>query len=280
MTDHRGVQRALFRMQADAEFAARVLARDAQAVASTGLSREDLELFHGVEPAALAADPGGRRRTQIAGNAASEFTLTLACAARTPLARDFLDDFLSSTEFHAALRSDGRLPLAFGDYAERRAREAGALALGAVARLELAMAKLRRDARVGAGDGTQLHTGKPGTIRLSARARVVELPAGTLELASLLQAAVDANTPAPDGALSGNAEETVLLVAEPASVHRLGDVRPELLQPPVDELFSRAREPLDRAARAAFARAQGAAPEDLESFLEAYLAEGVLVRGA
>ncbi len=126
----------------DAAFAQAVLAGQAEAVASTGLVDGDLALLRVVDPAALSADPGGKRRAQVLGNAASEFTLSLTAAAHR--ISDLLDAFPSAPEFHAAIAEDGRLPLAFAAYGIRRAAERDQRELLAVLELEAAMARLRR----------------------------------------------------------------------------------------------------------------------------------------
>ena len=174
MSDHRRLQRTLFRMQADAGFARAILGRDEAALATTGLEGDDLALLEAVDAPSLTADPGGKRRTQIAGNAASEYLLTLVLAARERQGKDFLDGFLTSPEFHGAMAADGRLPLAFGAYATRWAEEHAAAGVGALAALERAMAALRRDARAAA---PRLN---PGDVQLSPCAAVVRVPSGTL----------------------------------------------------------------------------------------------------
>ena len=101
--------------------------RDPDAVRSTGLGEDDLGLLLAIEPTGLGADPGGRRREQLIGNVASEFTLTLAAAAKEDVGATLLDGFLTSPEFHHAVTLDLRFPLAFGAYARRRLAESGAV---------------------------------------------------------------------------------------------------------------------------------------------------------
>jgi len=275
VTDHRRLQRTLFRMQADPDFARALLSGDETARATTGLAAEDLALLEEADEAALGADPGGKRRTQIAGNAASEYLLTLGVAARTQDGPGFLQGFLRSPEFHAALIEDGRLPLYFGEYALRWAAERSLRELGAVATLERDMAHLRRAARA------EPPRPGPGEIQLAATASVVRLPGGTLEWSAALRAALDAGRAIPAPALAIDELETLLLhVAGPPRPHGLGDVRLELLEPPADELLLGAATPVARPERAAFARAHGAEPEDLEAFLAPLVAEGVLVAGS
>jgi hypothetical protein len=275
VTDHRALQRTLFRMQADADFASALLAGERDAVASTGLAGSDLELLDGVDPAALRADPGAKRRIQIAGNAASEFTLSLAAAGARPESAGLLDGFLGAPEFHRAMAAGTPLPLAFGAYGMRRADELDSPDLGALVRLETAMARLRRDARAG------LEPRPPaGAVQLSARAAVVSLPGGTLEGSLALRDAVEGDGAATGVEVDGDATETLLLCASaPPHRHALPQVDVELLLPPADALLARASEPLSPAERADYARAHGAEPADLERFLDGFVADGVLARG-
>jgi len=272
MTRHRELQRTLFRMQADAGFARAILAGDEDALATTGLADTDRKLLTDVDARGLSADPGGTRRTQIAGNAASEFLLTLAVAARSERGARLLDAFLESPQFHEAMASNGRLPLAVGEFALRWADEDRELA--ALVALEREMAGLRRRA------GATAPRLNPGEVQLSPAASVVELPSGTLAWSVLVRAALDGGREAPLTELSPDAVEAVLLHAPTVHPHRLADVRLELLEPPADELMLRADHPLSVEERAAFARANGAEPADLEAFLAPFVDEGVLVAGS
>ncbi|MEM7305167.1 MAG: hypothetical protein AAF682_00785 [Planctomycetota bacterium] len=266
MTDHRRVQRALFRMQMDAAFAARIAAGEGEAEASTGLADDDLALLRALDPEAVAADARDQRKGQLLGNLASEFGLT-ALAAPDGL----LPSFLSSPEFHDAIASDALLPLAFGAFAKRTAAEEELAGVAAMARLELGMARLRRSR----GDAPPLAEDE---LSLSPRAALVELQEGTLAWASELSEA-RALGQAPRGASLGAATETVLLVADQAPPHRLPDVRPELLEPAARELLTRCTSSLDRSAQAELATDLGASLEELDGFVASLVAEGVLRRG-
>jgi hypothetical protein len=90
LSDTRKIQRTLFRMQCDAAFARQLFAGDAAASASTGLDHGDLALLRALDPDCVAADPGGKRRTQVLGNVASEHTATLAAAALEAESADLL----------------------------------------------------------------------------------------------------------------------------------------------------------------------------------------------
>ena len=162
---------------------------------------------------------------------------------------------------------------AFGDYAARV--EAPTELSTALLELERSFAQVRRspasvDVELGAG-----------WIVLSPRARLIELPLGTLEFASELREALDTNgaRPAPPD-FSETTERGWSLVhaREPASFGPT-EVRVEQLNAPADELLRRARNPIGPDERARFARERGATPEDLEEFLESFLSEGVLIAG-
>ena len=266
-------------MQLDAGFARALRAGDAAASASTGLEVDDLELLSGLDPAAVSADPGGKRRTQIVGNVALEFTLSLSASARSGRNPELLEGFCASPEFHRAIVDDRRLPLAYGEYALRRANEVGRADLAAVIALEAGLAQLRR-AAAGSASATPRSAGE--SVRLSSRARILDLPAGTHAWCeALYENGESAAAPAPPQGFPSELRETVLLFAHRVhGVHRPAEVRTELLNPPVDELLRRAQRGLSRDERADFARSQAATPDELENFLASFLEEGVLERGA
>jgi len=272
MSDHRRLQRGLFRMQMDPAFAARVFAREGEALGSLALAREDQELLLALDPAAVAADPGDQRKRQLQGNLAGEYGLTAAAGPE-----DLLPAFLSSPEFHAAVARDGLLPVAFGDYAGRRLRDQGRGLLPGLCALERAMVLLRRR------PGPPVRPA-PGELRLSHRAALVRLSDGTLAFAAALRDALEQRgsaaarlRPAPSD--PGAGEETVLLLADPAPPHALPDVRPERLSPAVALLLERAQAGLTSAGRAELAAELGAEPEDVDAFAAELTAEGVLVSG-
>ena len=270
MTDHRGLQRGLFRMQMDPAFARRVFARDEGATASLELREPDLALLLALDPVAVAADAHDRRKDQLLGNLASEYGLSVVVGPD-----ELLAGFLSSREFHEAIRGDGLLPSAFGAYAARIADERGDDSLGALIALEREMVALRRRARDAAARKPR-DEAEP-LLRLSPRAALVSLRAGTLAWAAALRDALRMGTPRPTPDL-GEGEERVLLLAEPSSPHALPDVRPEVLEPAVATLLEHARHGLDAAAREALAAELGAAPDELESFADSLVADGVLIR--
>lgn len=276
MIDHRRMQRTLLRMQLDAGFARALLAGEPEALRSTQLGTEELRLMRELDPVAIAADPFGRRRTQVLGNAASEYALTVATAERAAALPGLFEGFGSSAELHEALRDQGRLPLAFGAYALRRARAAQQRTLAAFAELELALARLRR----GSDAPRALRAGE---LVLGPRACSLALPAGTLARAERARAALDRDEPLPDFARDpqgSDPERALLLRAPRTSAHRLPEVSVEPLSEAVAALLEFLSRPRDRDARSDFARSRGAAPEELEAFAEALVADGVLARGS
>ncbi len=276
-------------MQMDSDFARRVLEDDPQTRSTLGLEEECLSWVRSQGMSPISADLGGKRRRQIVGNIASEYTLSLSATTSVPTKEPiaWLDKFFTSDEFHRAVREDGRLPLAFGRYAREDALRRERHEIAAVVELEFALAQLRREA-AGAlqHDGPMISEIAPGvsagkrddTLWLSKRARLIELPAGTHSWCEELQTSLEGQgSAAPPAGFPGSSKETVLLFAHRTSgPHQPAEVRTERLDPPVDEVLRRSRSGFAREERAAFARAQGAELEDLEGFLGGFLDEGVL----
>lgn len=272
MTDHRRIQRTLFRMQHDPVFASALRARDAGALASTGLAEADLVMLLAASAASIEADAGGRRRAQFLRNVASEHALTLARAAggADPL---LLESFTASEHFHGAIREDRRLPLAFASHALERARVSGDAFLAALALLEGAMCRARRGPfeRVAA---------PPGGLVLGPRADVLELPEGSVFAAGELRRALDEGEPRESPALPDGAREHVLILAGGAeSPHRLADATLEVLSPLAGALLSLARTPLTAEGLRAFCVRHEVTGDEVGGFLEDLVAEGIVIRG-
>jgi hypothetical protein len=265
-------------MQNDPSFAEALLAADAQAVASTGLGERELALVRCADPAGLAADRDGARRAQFLRNVTAEFLLSTAVAGRGRPGADFSTGFLRAPEFHAAIASGERLAYAFAAYAEREAASNGDSAIAAIAALESAMARARRNLK----SEPALERGE---VALAASATLVDLPAGTFELAAHVRGSVDRGVE-PDATAFDRLvttrdarTETVMITSKPTSAHRLRDVEVERLEPLVAALLRAAAIPLDAGARAAFAGTRGITPMDVESFVDSLVAEGILARG-
>lgn len=287
----RSLQRTLFRMQADASFAEALLAGEEAAWDTTDLGQQERELLlDGVDRSSLSADPGGKRRTQILGNVASEFTTSLAALAHDGRA-DLLDRFLAAPEFHEALRRDGRLPLAFGAYLSRRAREEGRSDWESLIELERGLVELRRSAWAASPPATPHPPGDcseprpvtesvgktqaPSPLALTDRVRLLELPGGTHRQAQAWRQSLEGGA-APQPLPAGEPETLLLARGPDPGPHRLADVRVELLAPPANTLLADAGLLASPDARARFAAEQGATAEDLEAFLADFVIEGVL----
>jgi hypothetical protein len=270
MTDHRGLQRALFRMQHDPGFAGRVRAGDAAASASTGLGVAELDWLRAADPAALAADRDGRRTRQLLRNVSSELRLAAALGPAGDGDAGWIGAFPRSGSFHDAVAAGDPLPLAFAAFAEREAESASSALFRALVALEAFLVRVRRAAIAPA------EAPAPGAVVRAPSAHLLVLPAGTHAVAAALTAGAGA------GALRGAATETVLVAVDVSRASRFGRLRALRVEPLSDlvaAFLARAAKPFDRAARAAFAADHGVEPGDVETVADEYVEEGVLLRG-
>jgi len=245
--NHRAVQRALFRMQLDPGFAARLRAGESDAQ----LGAEELALLRAADPIALGADREQRRRRQFLHNVSEEFARS--CAAGVPA-----EGFTSSPEFHEAVQRDASLPLAFGRYAER-CSETGSPSLRALVKLERALARARREWRDGRFPAED-------EIALAQGSWLVRLPEGTLDLASGTRRELG-----PAGR-----EETVLISVRRRAQFGLGEVEAEALTPDLAGLLDAALVPRTFAD---LARACGETESELAEVVAGLVDDGVLVEG-
>lgn len=259
--DHRRVQRALFRMQLDPEFAKRLRAGDTEA--SHGLGEGELGLLRGAEASAVSADRDGKRRAQFLANVSSELPLSRAAGL-------VVDGFPASDEFHAAVVADASLPLALSRYAIR-CSAAGPRSLRALVALEGALARARRGLR-------PCRSPVSGELVLAPSVTLAGVPAGTLALAARIRQALDAGGPLPRLELDDAPDETLLVRSAPAT-RPLGlrEVEVEHASPALGALLRAALEPVTRPALAAATRST---PAELASILDALVADGVLVSGS
>lgn len=269
--NHRGIQRTLFRMQCDANFAGALFDGDESAWSTTGLGARERELILRASPAGLAADPGDTRKLQVLGNIATEFVLSIACAASHGDA-DLLEAFLASEEFHRAIAEEDRLPLAFTRYAAERAKSIASDALGGLVELESAMARARRFG------GTPVELA-PGSVQLAPGGELVRLRAGLAGYADSLRANLDSGLPAPGFRRLQGSEVVLVLPRAREHAFVLAELHVENLSPPVAQVLSAAARPLDAEARGALAVKLEASQEDLEAFVGELLAEGLLIGG-
>ncbi len=251
--DHRRLQRALFRMQLDPGFAARLRVGDAEA--ARGLAKPELELLLDADARAVSADRDGRRAAQFLANVASEFPLS--CAAGLSV-----DGFTSSAEFHDAVCADASLLLALARYASRRSGELTP-AVRALVALEAALVRARRELRRVRAPGA-------GEVALAPWAWAVTLPEGTLALATDMHAALDRGAALPAFAISPARGEILLLRAEPEpKAFRLRAVEVEALSPALGALLLDLHEP----------RVRSELNRDADEVVAELLADRVLVAG-
>ncbi len=263
--NHRLLQRVLFRMQLDPSFAQSVLNGDADTLTGTGLPSEELVLLRRAPLAGVTADPGHRRRHQVLGNIASEYTLSVAVLT-TLFGPEVATEFLESRHFHDAVTLGERLPFAFGQHLQGRCATADPRARGLV-RLEMALVEARRSI-------VDRPAPRASEVVLAPNARVLELPGGTWTVAEQVQtgARFDVTTAA------ASESDWVLIQSTPAQ--RPGGLRPvvtEPLQPMVSALLRRTESPWGAEDRGAFARELNVAIDDVDAFLRDLLRERTLV---
>ncbi len=263
------LQRTLFRMELDPHFAGAVFARDPGVRADTGLSAEALEWLAVLDPRGVSADREGKRARMLAGNVVLEFTRTVHVAVERAGVDDLARGFASSREFHAAIRGDGSLPLAFAAWAARRLESCADPLVRAILALESELARARREVR-------PVPRPAAGEVVLAGSARLAVLPEGTLAAAQALSEGAD---PAEVGVVSG-ASETLLLGSRAGSwAGALREVAVERLTPPVAAALAAALEPLGVTGRAELAGKLDAGPAELERLVEDLVREGLLLRG-
>jgi hypothetical protein len=267
-------------MQADASLASAILRGDGNAREELDLDPADLELLLGADPRALRADPEGRRRMQLLGNITSEYSLTQARMVEREGGRALIEGFFTSPEFHQAMRTDARLPLAFGEWAEGRAHQLEDDLLHAFACLEHAMVRARR---AETPHEPRAEPVPPGCLVRSPHAHLLDLPRGTHAAAKAARRRLEPGSagPAPRVATPDpRARETLLILAAArSSPHRLAELEVEVLLSPADQLLRALERPLDREARARLAGELGTEPAELESFAAALAGERILLRG-
>ena len=267
----RKLQRTLVRMQHDPGFAARLRAGDASALASTALDAGEAAALCALDPVAIAADREGRRGAQLLHNLSSELRASAAVGPDGDGSPRWIEAFPRSVFFHDAIAADTPLPLAFACFTEQCAAGAASPLFRALAALDVAMVRARREP-------VPTPQCPPGAVRLAGGARVVALPGGTHAASTAIAAGerrIDALRVDPERS------ERVLLVRDGAPYFgRLPELRVELLAPAVAAFLEAARRPLDAAAIARFAAAQDFEPEELAAGIEELVGEGVLERGA
>jgi len=245
---HLALRRVMIRLLHDPSFATALRADPDRALGGVDLTASERTWLVDAAPAAWSTDPD--RPARVLAALVEEYPLT------TRLAPDRAAGFFAAPEFHDAVQSRGSLALALGAYLGRDASDPRVRALGA---LERAIAEVRR-ARPSATvrNVTQL--------RLASRARVVRLPAGTLDLAAALRG--DAR-----GGELGTDEEAVLVLR---TIPR-DEVTLEALAPELAALLERAASGALREELHTVARLQGAEAGEDEQIVDQLISDGLLV---
>jgi len=244
---HLALRRVMIRMLHDPAFTAAVYADAAGALAGVDLDTRERAWLVRQPRAAWRADAG--RPLRLLTALAAEYPATV------PLATEHAAGFLRAPEFHAAVQERGSLAIAFGAYLMRAPRsEARSLA-----RLEQAIAIVRRAPRVPAPSPV-------GRLRLTPRAVVRDVPAGTLALLERAR-----RGPAEGGL--GPSDETVLVALPPGAA----EVGLEVLEPALAAILRRAGDGTPRAALRGTAREQGADPGEDEEIVAGLVADHLLL---
>jgi hypothetical protein len=238
----------MIRLLHDPTFAATLRADPDRALAGVDLTASERTWLGEATPAAWRTDPG--RPTRVLAALVEEYPLT------TRLVADRAAGFFAAPEFHDAVQTRGSLALALGTYLGRDASDPRVRALAA---LERAIAEVRR-ARPLATVTSVTH------LRLASRARVVRLPAGTLDLATALRAEERS-----DGL--GVGEEAVLVLGAAPD----GAVTVEALEPELAALLERAATGARREELQTVARLQGAEDGEVDQILDQLISDGLLV---
>jgi len=279
--NHRALQRTLFRMQHDPTFAERVQNGTPAACATTGLAVAELALLQSLDPAALSADRGGKRRQQFLRNVSSEFK---RCVALGPLGdgdSTWIEAFPTSDVFHRAVASGSPLPRAFGAFATRCTAGEAVARFRSLVTLEVAMARARREPAARPAP-------KPERVALSPWAHCIEVPAGTHALAGALaellehgasKEAIAACGRDPGADPVGAGREVLLLVAppDPPRPGSLRQLRVEPLAPLLAKFLRAHHEPLPRSAWARFAREHGLDRVAVEAVAADFLRDAILL---
>ena len=270
-------------MQHDPGFAAAIRRAEPRACATTALGAVELSWVQGLDPAAVAADRGGKRTRQFLRNVSSELPRCVALGPRGDGDPTWIDGFPASPEFHRAVAAATSLPEAFAAFADRHAAAIAAASFRALVGFEAEMVRARRR------PVDRLRPG-PDRVVLSPWARTVELPVGTHALASalttLLQRGAGSEALAAcgrDGGLRGaEAACEVVLLAAAAEQPRPGalrELRVEPLAPLLAQFLAAHETPLPRAKWSQFASERDLDAAEVEAVAADFLREGVLVQG-
>jgi hypothetical protein len=230
----------MIRLLHDPTFAATLRADPERALTGAELTTNERTWLVEAAPAAWRTDPA--RPARVLAALVEEYPLT------TRLGPERAAGFFASAEFHDTVQARGSLALAFGVYLARDAPDLGREVpdpsrhapdpASARSRRSSAHCRDQRARPIAAVTNA-------ARLRLTPRARVLRLPAGTLELAALLAAATQ-------GRLEAGEEIVLALGAVPN-----GEVTLEALEPALAALLERAVPGISRKEFCAVARDTG-----------------------
>jgi hypothetical protein len=296
-SEHSAIQRVVVRLLHDPAFVAALHRDPDSAFAGTGIGATGRAMLLRIDPRAWEHDPYRRARGLRA--LLEEFPVSGALWLRGGDdgkgggGLSLAGGFFSSTRFHDCVQGRGVLALAFGHWL----REGSPREQAALARVELAVARVRRGARlrrgVAAAPGADVG-GIGGRLPPSTQVRLAPwidafaVPSGTLALhgeilcrvAAAAEAGGDASDPV-ERLLRAELEKPALpplgagdehVVAEGGeSGASMGFASPDMVA-----LLEGARDPRSRAELAALARELGADADEADSVVDSLLGEGLL----
>jgi hypothetical protein len=245
----------MIRLLHDPVFAATLVSEPDAALLGVELSARERSWLLQAPPAAWRTDPD--RPGRVLAALVDEYPLS------TALAPERADGFFAAPEFHAAVQSRGSLAHAFGVHLARGGSDPRVAAL---ATLERAIAEVRRAGRPAAPRIARLPAATTARLVLTPRARVLRLPAGTLDLAAALRGGAR-------GGDLGPGEEAVLVLR----VFPEEDVTLEALEPALAALLDSAAAGATRAELQAVARFQGAEAGEDDEILDRLVSDGLLI---
>ncbi len=270
MMDHRLIQRTLFRMQLDSNFANQIRERNAAALSTTGLEADDLEWLISADWIAVSADPGGRRLSQLIGNVVAEYACSVSLAVDELGMTDVAAAFASSPEFHVAISCDRSLPIEFGGYLARRFGEREDRPIDSVLAYERVMVDARRAPRTAPVPAC-------GEVVLAGSARIIGLKSNTFDRVRAFREDGSTASSVKGTGIRSVREKLLITTGERPHPGALHAVDVEVLSDSVAEILSLAEKPLGPADRAKLAEKRDVEPEELDDFFRGLIAEGLLV---
>jgi hypothetical protein len=189
------LQRVSVRMLYDPAFVREVYEQPESTLAEVALTAEERECLLATDRRVWGADAMRRKRSLKA--LLDEFKVSSAIAVAKTRRLATLDAFFSSPIFHRSIQHRGSMALAFADYLMQLPLEESRLI--AIAKLERALAKVRRGRKPTKGAGALRDDGR---YVLSPHAEPLLLPAGTLDVMNAVEQVLFEISLAPIAALA------------------------------------------------------------------------------